>query len=633
MEQPLAILAVAEDPNHRVLLVSALVEAVPGCRAVEADGAPQALEILRAGRFDAVVCGYHLGPSTGLDLLGDARQAGVDAPFLLVTRSGSEDVARRAFLAGVSDYLTKDVAFQNPEHLGRRLRSAVERHRMARQRQRAEEMLENFLENNPFAILLLDPGGRVTRWNRALERMETRPGTLGAFLSGYLPAEDPQLREVGVTERLARARAGERVDLPAFSWDPRRAGLECAPRFFEGVVFPVGPRGEEPGHLCVMIHDVTSSETAHRERDEYAAVLSGLLDASQTAIFFVDTDLRVRFTNRRVQDFFGVEPSDLLGRPRTEVAARIADTTTHPEEFLERLRNLYPSPDVEDGHPVEVLRPFRRHLRRYSGPIRAADGRSLGRIEVYLDETDTVERQVLLEAENRDLDAFASRLAHELKTPLVSLKGFADLLSRQYSALLDPRGRMYLDRVGSSAALLGEMVDGLRDLARAGEPARTTAQVDLLPVLRLVNDNLSALAEKNQVTVELPPHAPAVRCDRAPLFQILQNLLSNAIRYADPGKSQRWVRVDIAEEELRVRVSVADNGVGMNEEEREDLFQPFRRGHSAAHTPGLGLGLAITLRLLQSCGGRIYVESAPGTGSCFTVELPRSLPPSGPPPG
>lgn len=624
MDSALTFLVVDDDPDHRLLLASALEDAVPGCRSHEAGDAPQALEFLRTSPVSAVVCDYRLGFGTGLDLLREGQKEGLDVPFFLVTNHGSEEVARMAFLAGVSDYLAKEAAFQNPADLGRRLRRAVEKHRLSRQRQRAEEMLENFVENNPFGILLLDPQGGVSRWNRALERMGEPPDALAAFLARYRPSEDPQLRETGVAEALTRARGGQRVELPAFPWDPRQAGLPCGRRFFQGVAFPVGPQGEEAGHLCVMIQDVTADETARRERDEYAAVLSALFDASQTAIFFVDTKRNVRFANRRVRDFFGLEPEDFLGRPKGELAEGIARAAADPERFVQRLNHLYEHPDVEAEDEVEILRPQRRHLRRHSGPVRGAGPSPLGRIEVYLDETAIVERQQLLEAENRELDAFASRLAHELKTPLVSLKGFADLLHRQYGALLDQRGHLYLERVRASAGLLGEMVDGLRNLAHAGTFPETAGPVELFPVLRLVCDSLEPLVGDNGVAIELPTRGGAVRCGRAPLFQILHNLLANAIRFADPGKKLRWVRVEVSEEGPSVHVSVVDNGLGMDEEDREGLFQPFRRGRNAEGTAGMGLGLAITRRLLHACGGRIRVTSSAGEGSRFTVSLPRS---------
>jgi signal transduction histidine kinase len=188
---------------------------------------------------------------------------------------------------------------------------------------------------------------------------------------------------------------------------------------------------------------------------------------------------------------------------------------------------------------------------------------------------------------------------------------------------LDEQGRLYLDKVRSSAALLSEMVDGLRELAHAGTRVECVAGVDPLPVLRLVCETLNDVADENGVEILLPERVPDVVCDRARLYQIFQNLVSNAVRYADREKPERWVRVEADELEGNVAIQVADNGAGMDEVELREIFQPFRRGAQAGEGAGMGLGLAITQRIVQASSGSIEVVSTPGQGSCFTVCLPR----------
>jgi hypothetical protein len=241
-----------------------------------------------------------------------------------------------------------------------------------------------------------------------------------------------------------------------------------------------------------------------------------------------------------------------------------------------------------------------------------------------MDETEAVEKRRLLELQNRELDAFASRLAHDLKTPLVSLKGFVDLFHRQYIQVLDDRAVLFLDKVRSSASILGEMVDGLRDLAHASDDLPCAGCLDPLPTVRLVADALAAEAAERGVEVEIPSSMPTVECDRARLYQITQNLLSNAIRHSDPAKPHRWTRVETREAGDEVAIVVSDNGVGIAPDEVSELFQPFRRGKQSAGRPGMGLGLAIVQRISQVCGGRVEAVSRPHEGSTFTVFLPRA---------
>jgi signal transduction histidine kinase len=389
------------------------------------------------------------------------------------------------------------------------------------------------------------------------------------------------------------------------------------------VAFPIAVTGEAAPHLCIMIQDVTEQENARRERDEYAAILARLLDATDGAIFFVGADLRIRFANRLTESFFGISPHRIIGKPMPALLEELAGSTSDAATFLARTREMYEDLSLERDEDLDLQTPTRRHVHRKSGPVRDGAGRILGRIEVYTDQTEAVEKRQLLEAQNRELDAFASRLAHDLKTPLVSLKGFVDLLHRQHGPTLDDRGALYLDKVRSSAGILAEMVDGLRELVHASEAIADCPSLAPLPILRLVADALAPEAAERGVEVSLPPSSPEVCCDRAKLFQMFQNLLSNAIRHSDPEKAVRWVKVEIAETGPDVEIRLSDNGVGLEEEELPEIFQPFRRGRRAAGKPGMGLGLAITRRIVQVCNGRVEVRSRPGQGSTFSLFLPR----------
>ncbi len=617
---PLRLLLVDDQADHRLLLRANLEEQDPELGFAEAGSVEEALGHLRDRGADVVLCDFWLGGETGLDLLRRARAEGISAPFLLVTNHGSEELARQSFLEGVADYVTKEVALRNPADLARRIRRTAEKARLAAERHRAEVLLESFLTNNPFAILILDEDGQPIRWNPALERMESHPEDLER-LRRYRPFEDPQLAEAGVRRLLERARGGEWVEIPPFPWDPVRAGLQGPVRILSGVAFPVTVAPGET-YLCVMIQDVTLAETARRERDEYAAVLASLLNASPAAIVFVDVEGRVRFANRWIETFLGVDPKPFVGRPYAELAEALSRSLADPRGILQHPADPEACSLDSWSEAVEVARPERRHLVRTVGPVRGPGGRYLGCIEVFIDETGAIERQRLLEERNRELDAFASRLAHDLKTPLVSLKGFADLLARSAGPGLDERHRMFLERIRTSADLLNEMVDGLRELSRASRPAGELHDLDPLPLVKLAAEHLAAEADEAGVRIELPESVPLIRCERAKLFQIVQNLLANAIRYADPSKPDRWARISFESRGDRVVLEVADNGRGIDPEDLPHLFEPFRRGKSAGQTPGMGLGLALTHRLAQACGAGMEVLSRPGDGARFRVSFP-----------
>lgn len=616
------ILLVDDRPDHLFLLSSALGEVMSDAHLSEVQTVEAALRSLEGTTYDAVLCDYSLGETSGLHLLRDLRERHGAPAFILITNHGSEELARQAFMEGAADYVTKETAFRDPSDLARRVERALEQKRRAEDHRRTEALFEDLLENNPFVILVFDSEGRVIRWNRALAALEEHPEDLQRLQNHYRLFDDPQLRETGVLDLVLEAREGRWVEIPPFPWNPERAGLSGPLRTFRGVVFPIELPDEADAHLCAMIHDVTAEEEARRERDEYAAILAALLHASNAAIVFVDPQSRVRFINRFAEELFGIRSSEYTGHPVQKLASEMARGISDPAGFLQKSAQLGEDLEAELDEHVETREPAQRHLRRHGGPVRSPDGRILGRIEVYTDETEAVVEQHVLEEENRELDAFASRLAHDLKTPLISLKGFADLLQRQYRENLDERGHAYLDRIRSSASMLNEMVDGLRDLARSGSEIGCTSTVDPVSLLRLVGEALTDLTREYAVKIVLPDASPPVACDRARFYQIFQNLLTNAVKYADHTKDPRWVEVRVEPGQGAVVFRVADNGVGMAAEEMKGLFQPFRRGSNTTDQSGMGLGLAITRRLVRASGGAIEARSVPGEGTTFTVSFP-----------
>jgi two-component system, OmpR family, sensor kinase len=225
-----------------------------------------------------------------------------------------------------------------------------------------------------------------------------------------------------------------------------------------------------------------------------------------------------------------------------------------------------------------------------------------------------------LDRRNKELDAFASRVAHDLVGPLNPLKGYLTLIGRS-PAVTDPDVREMLVEAEASATRMAELVDSLLRFCRAGtrseapgadfDTAVTTILLELAQVATLQAVRLERRLQ-SRVRVDVP----------ATLLQsIARNLVSNAVKYSagQPG-AQVVVRV-LAEGNDGV-LEVTDNGPGMNDATRARLFQPFFRAPEARGLPGHGLGLATTKRLVEAHGGTIRVQSTPAAGTVVTVRLP-----------
>jgi signal transduction histidine kinase len=219
---------------------------------------------------------------------------------------------------------------------------------------------------------------------------------------------------------------------------------------------------------------------------------------------------------------------------------------------------------------------------------------------------------------------FLSRMSHELRTPLNAILGFSEVLQLDARAPLTPEQSLRVEQIRRSGGHLLLLIDDLLDVARI-ETGSLRLQIDDLDLLGAVGDVLAELkapadARGVRIVVQVPAAGScAVRGDATRMRQVLLNLVSNAIKYNRPGGS---VTVTVGPLDARVRVSVADTGLGMDERQLKSLFEPFNRlGRQTSGVEGTGIGLVITKSLVELMGGELSVRSRPGEGSEFAFTL------------
>lgn len=238
--------------------------------------------------------------------------------------------------------------------------------------------------------------------------------------------------------------------------------------------------------------------------------------------------------------------------------------------------------------------------------------------------------QVLVtEPEYEEVESFVHTAAHDLKTPLVSIKGYAELLQREVAPQVegDGRGRMFAERILQQAQRMEGLLDELLAFARADTSGGEVRNLDLENAANTAWAGLLDLAEAAEAELELEPGLPGVRLSAVRLQQVLTNLLSNAIRYRSEGARLRVrVRCHTPKRDVpdgTVCLAVEDNGVGIRDGDEERIFRLFHRGRRAGeeNTEGSGIGLAIVKRIVDGSGGAVWVEKAL-VGSRFVVCLP-----------
>jgi len=247
-----------------------------------------------------------------------------------------------------------------------------------------------------------------------------------------------------------------------------------------------------------------------------------------------------------------------------------------------------------------------------------------------------------LERQSKTKTDFISIAAHELRTPLTSIVGYLDLFSEGRFGELPPLLARPMASVRRNAHRLKRLVLDMLDVSRieSGKVQLNRTKVDLDEVVRDVVTELMPLADqrKQELTTHLED-IPAIDADRDKLHQIAVNLVSNAIRYT-PDEGKIDITVDKAPEELYAggwaRLRVRDNGIGIEEQDRQRIFDPFGHAqpvkhHTSSGPDSAGLGLYIARGLIESHGGLITVDSTPNVGTEFTVLLPYQSRPSSEP--
>jgi PAS domain S-box-containing protein len=267
-----------------------------------------------------------------------------------------------------------------------------------------------------------------------------------------------------------------------------------------------------------------------------------------------------------------------------------------------------------DGEVTGVLSYFRDITERKL----AVD--EISRLNEQL-ERRVVERTAELVAANRELEAFSYSVSHDLRAPLRAVSGFASMLSRRYGDALDETARHYVDTIVASSDRMGVLIEELLDYSRLGRRSVRAEPVPLGPIVARLRVTYADRITATGSTIEVIEPLATPIGDPMLLERILANLVDNALTYHDPNVAPH-ITLSAARRGRTVRLSVADNGIGIPAEYRERIFEVFARLHSEDEYQGTGIGLSIVRKAAHLMGTDITVESTEGIGSAFSLDLP-----------
>lgn len=464
-------------------------------------------------------------------------------------------------------------------------------------------------ELGDFAVFLIDLDGKIASWNPGVESFFGYPESefIGRNIADIFTPLD---REAGAPQQEIETarRDGRSIDI---RWHVCR---DQSWVFVEGVLTAIK---DESGTIYAF------SKIARAVRPKQAAgnLIATILVGTEDVIYAIDKSGRFVFVNPSAARLFGRSVEEVIGHTREEVlpAHLAADVRATDESVMggthsRLVEERFPTPDRGERIMLVTKTPWRNPQGGVMGLVAIAQ-------DVTIRAQNAAEREQLLREvrrSNEELSAFSHVVAHDLRTPLRGVKMYAEFLQRHLEGQLDSTGSQFMTFVIEGTKSMEQLIDSLLAYANSGDEVAAT-RVNVNAVMDGLLHRLEPLIRETQAKITTDP-LPHVKADPVRLLQVFQNLIVNAINYRGSETPRIHISGEVSGDEYRF--SVTDNGAGIRREDFDRIFMPLQRLQSRS-VPGTGIGLALSRKIVERHGGRIWVESTVGKGSTFFFTLPK----------
>ena len=387
-----------------------------------------------------------------------------------------------------------------------------------------------------------------------------------------------------------------------------------------------------------FIQDITERKRAEEELRASERKFRETIQALDEGYYSVTMDGRLLDHNPALNAILGIDPAvDMRGRHLPDFWADPADRVAYVEQLGRDgvIRDYLVRAKAADGSPRDVLagahlvHDERGGVARIDGSIvdftaRKAAEDEIERLNAELEQR-VLDRTAQLDATNKELEAFAYSVSHDLRAPLRHISGFSTLLAEQVGDGLDEKNRHYLETITTSVREMGVLIDDLLQFSRTGRAELKIERVDMDATLAEALEPLRRETEGRDIEWSVGP-LPTVVGDHALLRQVWANLLSNAVKYTRgraPAHIEIGARDGDGDEASEDVFWVRDDGVGFDMQYAHKLFGVFQRLHSSSEFEGTGIGLANVKRIVSRLGGRVWAEGEVDHGATFSFSLPR----------
>ena len=386
------------------------------------------------------------------------------------------------------------------------------------------------------------------------------------------------------------------------------AGREIAARVSAAQIGP-----EPGGEASVAIFRLDDREDVAREFRHRLDTLAAILDGSPDGVVVIDRSRFISWANPALAEMTGYAVEELIDQPLV--------LFLHSQDDLERIAAALTPGGPGWSEELEVRRRDGRPLvvSVSARPLTLPDGTELGAVAYVRDVTERRHIEDELARRAEELQHWVNAVSHDLRSPLVAVLGFARLLREDYADRLDEQGLRFLRRIEEAGRTMESLVHDLLEFARIGRSEPKRVHVDPREVLLQLQAELKPRLEEAQVSLSLPEEPPLLWCDRTQLYQVLSNLVGNALDHMGPPR-QPLVEVEVTQENGLQHLVVRDHGRGIDPVEHERIFEIFQtRGIRSSGKRGTGIGLAVVRKIAEAHGGAAWVESRVGEGAAFHV--------------
>jgi PAS domain S-box-containing protein len=491
--------------------------------------------------------------------------------------------------------------------------------------QHQTEILQSVLDSIGEGVIVSDENGKFLLFNPAAEKIlglgatelppEEWPGQYGIFITDTTTPYPAQ--ELPLTKAI---RGEETNKVEMFIRNPKLP---------EGAFLSVTgrPLTDEQGVLkggVVVFHDITERRRAEEALRQSETAFRSLAQSATDAIISANSSGNIIFWNRGAQTIFGYTEKEVLGKPLSLLMPeRHRDAHKRGMSRFQRTGVSHVIGETVEMHALKKDG-FEFPMELSLASWQTKEGEFFSGIIRDITERKRAQEQLKQTAEelarsNRELEQFASVASHDLQEPLRVMTSYLQLLQRRFQEKLDAEGNKFIARSVDAAARMKTLVNDLLNYSRVstrGEPFKSANCQDILHEVR---DSLRVAIDESGATLTYDT-LPEVMADHTQLTQLFQNLIGNAIKFR--GEVSPKIHVTAEHKDAAWLFSVRDNGIGIEPQYAERIFDIFQRLHSRRDYPGTGVGLAICRKIVERHGGQIWMESALGHGTTFNFTLP-----------